>query len=75
MHDRQSIFCISLCIFVITLLCCSHAQVGILLGAWPCGQIMMIGELYGSESMSQVYGHIHTLLQENSSHLPKVYVS
>lgn len=39
------------------------------MGAWPCGTIVMLGELYGSESMSQVYGQIHSLLQENSQHL------
>ena len=35
------------------------------MGAWPCGKIVMLGELFGSESMSQVYGQVHTLLQEN----------
>ena len=39
------------------------------MGAWPCGKIVMIGELYGSESMSQVYAQIHTLLQENAEDL------
>ena len=39
------------------------------MGAWPCGKIVMLGELYGSESMSQVYGQIHTLLQENAEDL------
>ncbi len=28
------------------------------MGAWPCGTIVMLGKLYGSESMSQVYGQI-----------------
>ncbi len=42
---------------------------GILMGAWPCGTIVMLGELYGSESMSQVYGQIHSLLQETSQGL------
>lgn len=36
------------------------------MGAWPCGTVVMLGELFGSESLSQVYGQIHTLLQENS---------
>ena len=27
--------------------------------------IVLVGELFGAESMSQVYGRIHTLLQEN----------
>ena len=39
------------------------------MGAWPCGQIVMVGELYGSESLSQVYGQIHTLLQEHTQEL------
>ena len=28
------------------------------MGAWPCGTIVMLGKLYGSESMSQVYWQI-----------------
>ena len=28
----------------------------------------MVNELYGAESKSQVYGAIHTLLHENTSH-------
>ena len=43
--------------------------IGILMGAWPCGKIVMLGELYGSESLSQVYGQVHTLLQENTREL------
>ena len=43
--------------------------IGILMGTWPCGKIVMLGELYGSESLSQVYGQIHTLLQENTQEL------
>lgn len=39
------------------------------MGAWPCGKIVMLGELYGSESLSQVYGQIHTLLQEHTQQL------
>ena len=35
------------------------------MGAWPCGTVVMVGELYGAESKSQVYGTIHTFLQEN----------
>ena len=27
---------------------------GILLGAWPCGIAVMIGELFGAESKTQV---------------------
>ena len=38
---------------------------GILAGMRPCGTIVFLGELFGSESMSQVYGNIHTFLNEN----------
>lgn len=38
---------------------------GIVVGTWPCGTIVMVGELFGAESKSQVYGNIHTFLQEN----------
>lgn len=36
------------------------------LGAWLCGMISMVGELYGAESKTQVYGQLHTLLSRNS---------
>ncbi len=42
-----------------------YDSVGIVVGAWPCGTVTMVGELYGAESKSQVYGSIHTFLQEN----------
>ena len=35
------------------------------MGAWPCGTIVLLNELFGTESKSQVYGSIHTLLAEN----------
>ena len=35
------------------------------MGAWPCGTIVLLIELFGTESKSQVYGSIHTLLAEN----------
>lgn len=38
---------------------------GIVVGAWPCGTVVLMGELFGAESKSQVYGSIHTFLQEN----------
>ena len=31
---------------------------GIVVAAWPCGQIVMLNELFGSESKSQVYASI-----------------
>ena len=36
------------------------------MGTWPCGMVVMVGELFGAESKVQVYGNIHTFLQENS---------
>ena len=36
------------------------------MGTWPCGMVVMVGELFGAESKAQVYGNIHTFLQENS---------
>ena len=42
-----------------------YNYIGILAGAWPCGTIALIAELFGSESKSQVYGSLHTFVQEN----------
>ena len=39
--------------------------IGIVAGAWPCGTVVMLAELYGAESKAQVYGALHTFLQEN----------
>ena len=39
--------------------------IGIEAGAWPCGIVVMLSELYGAESKAQVYGALHTFLQEN----------
>ena len=39
--------------------------IGIVAGAWPCGIVVMLSELYGAESKAQVYGALHTFLQEN----------
>lgn len=44
----------------------NYRTAGILLGAWPCGTILMLGELFGAESKSQVYGFLHTFLKENA---------
>ena len=35
---------------------CRRHTVGIFVGAYPCGTIVLFDELYGSESISQVYG-------------------
>ena len=32
--------------------------VGILIGTYPCGNVTLFEELYGSESLSQVYAHV-----------------
>ncbi len=45
--------------------CLAFVLIGIVVGAWPCGTVVMVGELFGAESKSQVYGNIHTFLQEN----------
>ena len=42
-----------------------YYTVGIVVGAWLCGTITMIGELFGAESKTQIYGSLHTFLQEN----------
>lgn len=39
--------------------------IGILAGAWPCGTVTMITELFCAESKTQVYGTLHTFLSEN----------
>ena len=39
---------------------------------WPCGVIVLIAELFHSESCSQVYGYLHELLRRNSSTLSRV---
>ena len=38
---------------------------GILAGVWPCSKITVVGELFGSESLSHVFGFLHTFLFEN----------
>ena len=35
---------------------CRRHTVGVFVGAFPCGTIVLFDELYGSESISQVYG-------------------
>ena len=46
--------------------------VGVLLGAWPCGVIVMLGELFGAESKAQVYGLLHAFLQQNKDFTEKI---
>ena len=38
---------------------------GILAGMRPCETIVLLGELFGSESVSQVYGNIHIFFNGN----------
>ena len=38
---------------------------GIVAGVWPSGIITFLGEIYGSESKSQVYGLLHAFLHTN----------
>ena len=45
---------------------------GILAGVWPCGTTAMIGELFGAESLSQVYAFLHTFMYENQDHLSQL---
>ena len=40
---------------------------GILLSAYPCQHIRMLCELFNSESITQVYAHLHDHLKENIS--------
>ena len=40
---------------------------GIVVAAWPCGQIVMLNELFGSESKSQVYASIYSFFYNNRS--------
>lgn len=44
-----------------------HLFTGIMLGAWPCGTIVLLGELFGAESISQVYALLHTFLLKNGT--------
>ena len=38
---------------------------GILAGIWPCGIITLLDEVFVAESISQVYGSVHSLLHSN----------
>jgi hypothetical protein len=35
-----------------------RVSAGIMIGCYPCGVVTLFGELFGSESISQVYGHV-----------------
>lgn len=49
------LFMLSVCLVIL----------GILAGIWPCGVITLVAELFLSESVSQVYGSIHSLYYMN----------
>ena len=42
---------------------------GVLTGVWPCGIITTVTELFGAESVSQVYATLHTFLHQNHDSL------
>ena len=39
------------------------------MGTWPCGTVVMVGELFGAESKAQVYGNICSAQSENLHNL------
>ncbi|XP_064389051.1 uncharacterized protein LOC135337079 [Halichondria panicea] len=43
----------------------NYCTAGILAGVWPCGTVTMVGELFGSESLSQVYGFLFSYMHQN----------
>ena len=49
----------------------THA--GIVAGVWPCGIITFLGEIFGSESKSQVYGLLHAFLHCNADTTSEFY--
>ena len=46
---------------------------GILAGAWPCGVITLLGELYVAESKAQVYGFLHAIIHKNDKELSSLH--
>jgi hypothetical protein len=44
----------------------NYSTAGILAGIWPCGKIALVSELFGTESISQVYAALHTFLYQNA---------
>ena len=45
--------------------------VGLLVATRPCGTVVMFQELYGSESLSQVYGSLIDYLAKLPEHIRK----
>ena len=42
---------------------------GILAGAWPCGVLTLLGELYVVQSKAQGYGFHHAIIHKNDKEL------
>ena len=42
------------------------------MGASPCGIVMMVAELFGAKSKTQVYGSLYTFLQENKEETKEI---
>ena len=47
-------------------------QSGTLAGVRPCGIIVLVSELFGAESVSQVYAALHTLIHQNVDSLREI---
>ena len=45
----------------------SVVPIGIIAGMRPCGVIVLVGELFLSESKTQVYGYLHNFLTRHST--------
>jgi hypothetical protein len=49
-------------------------HLGFLSFQWPCGIVINIAEMFNCESKSQVYGHLHELMErDNMSAVSKLY--
>ena len=51
---------------------CCYYPIGILAGAWPCGIIVIVSELFRAESKSQVYASLHQYFSDYPSVLDKL---
>ena len=56
LHDHFSHYLSEILNSNLTVTTCRRHTVGVFVGAFPCGTIVLFDELYGSESISQVYG-------------------
>ena len=69
-------------LFIEYLYVCTYINtfLGVLAGIWPCGVICVVSELFQAESLTQVYGVLHELLNQNVNKLDNlskytVYIS